>query len=109
MTDSQERRNSNRIQTGGSLRAQLSMETEVVTLSSRGMQVRLPFSPEIGSRHSFTLDVSGQAMALLGVIRNSEASSEGGRIAYHVGVEFEGMDKRDEELLEGFVARKIHE
>ncbi len=101
-----DRRGSSRVDTGGNLRAQLSMETEVVTLSSHGMMVRLPFSPEVGSRHSFTLAVGEDTIAVLGVIRNSEASSVDGRPLYHVGIEFEGLDRRDEIVLERFVFRK---
>jgi hypothetical protein len=102
-----ERRRAGRVDTDGSLRAQLSMEAEVLALSSRGMMIRLAFAPELGSRHSFTLSFGGTVLSVLGTIRNSETYAEDGRTAYRVGIEFEGIEKHDEETLELFVLSKL--
>jgi hypothetical protein len=102
-----ERRRAERIGTEGLFRAQLAMEAEVLTISSRGMMVRLSFAPELGSHHSFTLTFGSQTLPVLGTIRNVEARDVSGRGSYDVGVEFEGIGSREEESLERFVTSKL--
>ena len=101
------RRRAERVDADGHLRAQLSMEADVLSLSSRGMMVQLGFAPEIGSRHSFTLTFEGQVLSLLGTVRNSEPFAEDGHTSYHVGIEFEGIESREEGILESFVTTKL--
>jgi hypothetical protein len=95
-----------RVRTDGALRAQLSLEAEVLYLSARGMMVRLGFAPELGGRHSFTLTLDEQSFEAEGVVRNVEAATDGGRPAYHVGIEFQSLGEPQTRLLESFVARK---
>ena len=104
MSDGSDRRTSERIDTKGALKAHLSMEAEVLTLSPSGMGIRLAFAPDIGSRHSFTLAIGSEVLTLLGIVRNSEARPDDGTPSYVVGVEFHGLSAREEGLIEGFVA-----
>jgi hypothetical protein len=102
-----DRRRAERIGTEGFLRAQLAMEAEVLMISSRGMLVLLSFAPEIGSHHSFSLSFSGQSISVLATVRNIEAGDVDGHPAFRVGVEFEGIGPREEELLEHYVSKKL--
>jgi hypothetical protein len=101
------RRRSERVDTDGHLRAQLSMDAEVLALSSRGMMIRLGFTPEIGSRHSFTISFEDNVLSLLGTVRNSEPYTDGEHSAYRVGIEFEGIESHEEQILEGYVTSKL--
>jgi hypothetical protein len=103
-----ERRGSERIPTTGTLRAHLSLEAEILYLSTRGMMIRLPFSPEVGSRHGFTLVVGGETVDLTGEVRNVQAQAADGSVVCHVGVEFVGLGARDQGILEHYVAEKLH-
>lgn len=108
MTESPEdRRNSPRFDTGGALRAQLSMEAEVFYLSARGMMIRLAFAPDLGSRHGFTLVIGQDSLNLAGIVRNSEVHVEDKKAVHYVGIEFVDLTKDQEEILEHFVARKL--
>lgn len=102
-----DRRGSPRVPTAGSLQAHLSLEAKVLYLSSSGMMIRLPFAPEIGSRHALTLALGPEAIEATGSVRNSEAlpAEEGG--GYRVGVEFEELGRREREILERFIAEKL--
>jgi hypothetical protein len=102
-----ERRGSSRVATTGVLRAHLSLEAEILYLSARGMLVRLPFSPEIGSRHGFTLVIRGEVIDLTGEVRNVAVQPADGNVAYHVGVEFVSLAAREQAILESFVAQKL--
>ena len=102
-----ERRGSNRVATTGALRAHLSLEAEILYLSARGMLIRLPFSPEIGSRHGFTLVIRGEVVDLIGEVRNVAAQGSAGAVSHDVGVEFVSLATREQALLERFVAQKL--
>jgi hypothetical protein len=105
--DTSDRRRAGRVDTDGSLRAQLFLEADVLALSSRGMMIRLAFAPELGSRHGFTLTFGGNVLSLLGTVRNSEPYTESDRSGYRVGVQFEGIERHEEEILERFVESKL--
>jgi hypothetical protein len=103
---SEEHRSAPRVRTDGALRAQLSLEAEVLYLSSRGMMVRLGFAPEIGGRHAFTLTVGAESFETSGVVRNVEPVADTGRPAYRVGIEFLELTAPQIHTLESFVASK---
>jgi hypothetical protein len=105
--DGSDRRHCERVRTEGFLRAQLAMEAEVLTISSRGMMVRLAFAPQVGSHHSFTLTFADQVIAVLGTIRNVEPVEDENLPAFDVGVEFEGIGSREENSLERYVIHKL--
>jgi hypothetical protein len=100
-------RSARRIATDGSLRAQLSLEAEVLYLSARGMMVRLGFAPEVGRQHSFTLTVGSESFETVGTVRNVEAIADDGRPSYRVGVEFLELTPAQSRSLEAFVASKL--
>ena len=101
-----ERRAAPRIRAPRSLRVRLSVEAEVIYLSSRGMMLRLPFAPEHGTRHGFGLVVEGDSVELEGIVRNvSLENDEDG--TYHVGVEFVDVPAGLEAQLDRFVSQRL--
>jgi len=106
----QERRGVRRTEAGGNLSGQLEidLETNVLQISPGGMMVELEVPVNVGSEHSFTLDIDGHHLDLVGVVRNCEPSRPGdASTAYHVGVEFRGVDERQQEILTRFVESKL--
>jgi len=103
---SRERRGSARRGAQPTTRGQLALEAEILSLSSRGMLVGLPFAPAIGSRHLFSLNVNNRPLDVEGVVRNvSLKDEEGGE--YHVGIEFTDLPRATEASLAQFVAKKL--
>lgn len=101
-----DRRAAPRTRTGGALRAQLALEAEVLTLSARGMMVRLGFSPPAGSRQAFTISIGSDVLDLVGVVRNIEPIGDP-ESAFRVGVEFDEPHARAQQVLERFVAERL--
>jgi hypothetical protein len=101
-----ERRGSRRVRAKRPVSAHLALEAEILFLSASGMMVRLPFAPEVGSHHGFSLTVNGAALDLEGVVRNA-APQDDECGAYHVGIEFIELTASEEQALEQFVARKL--
>lgn len=101
-----DRRATPRTRTGRALRAQLALEAEVITLSARGMMVRLGFSPPAGSRQGFTISIGSDVLDLVGVVRNIEPTSEP-EASFLVGVEFEEPHPQAQLVLERFVAERL--
>jgi hypothetical protein len=100
-------RSAPRVRTDGTLRAQLSLEAEVLYLSSRGMMVRLSFAPEVGEQHSFTLTLGAASFEAVGVVRNVETIADSGRPACNVGIEFLSLTPSQLHTLDSFVTRKL--
>jgi PilZ domain len=103
----EEHRGSPRIETAGALRAHLSLEAEVVTISARGMMIRLGVAPDVGSRLPFSLAIDGATLDVQGVVRNIERHGNDGPMAFGVGVEFVGLSHDQMLVLEAFVNRKL--
>jgi hypothetical protein len=103
----EEHRSSPRIETAGALRAHLSLEAEVVTLSARGMMIRLPVAPDVGSRLPFSLAIDGATLDVEGVVRNVERQGSDGPQAFGVGIEFLSLSGEQAGVLEEFVTRKL--
>jgi len=101
-----DRRATPRTRTGGALRAQLSLEAEVVTLSTRGMMVRMGFAPPAGSRQGFTISIGSDVLDLMGVVRNIEPIHEP-EASFLVGVEFDEPHPKAQQVLERFVAERL--
>ncbi|HET7747495.1 MAG TPA: PilZ domain-containing protein [Vicinamibacteria bacterium] len=103
-----ERRTAERFAPEG-LHAQLILELDssIVTLSSRGMGVRLAFAPAIGTRHEFVLRFGDRVMDLNGVVRDAVAQEHQGYPSYVVGVEFVDLDPDDEAFLARFVEERL--
>jgi hypothetical protein len=105
-----ERRSATRYVPTGSLRAQLLVELDssVLTLSSRGMSVRLTFAPPIGSRHEFVLRFGPRVLNVKGAVRNVNAEEPSGRGGgFTVGIEFLDLDPTEGDFLEQFVGRRL--
>jgi hypothetical protein len=101
-----ERRRSRRSQTVRTLQAHLSLEADIVSLSSSGMMVRLPFPPDLGSRHGFSLSVDGEPFDVLGIVRNVAPQDDAGEV-FHVGVEFTELTSAQQKALQRYVAKKL--
>ena len=82
------------------------LEADVITVASGGAAVRLPFAPELGSRHVFVLPLGTSSLRLRGVVRRADPIPVGG---FEVGIEFEDVAATDREQLEAFVAAKLGE
>jgi hypothetical protein len=106
MTPTPERRGSRRQRTKGKLQAHLALEARILQLSSQGMLVRLPFCPEMKSRHAFTLDVGNVTVEVQGIVRNSAPQDEDGEL-FHVGIEFVDVPRAIEAVLARYVANKL--
>jgi hypothetical protein len=106
MTRMPERRSSRRKRTKGKVQAHLALEARVLSLSSLGMLVRLPFCPDLKSRHEFTLDVGGTSVEVQGVVCNATPQDEQGDL-YHVGIEFVELPRATEAVLARFVSKKL--
>jgi hypothetical protein len=106
MSTGRERRRASRREAKRPLQAHLALEAEVLTLSPRGMMVGLPFAPELGSRHFFSLRVNNRPLDVLGIVRNVAPRDEEASV-YHVGVEFTDLAAPAAALLAQFVAKKL--
>ena len=103
----EDHRHSPRLRTDGALKAQLSVEAEVLYLSAKGMMIRLDFAPEVGTRFAFSLSVGSEPLDVAGVVRNVEVQGDGGRAHQQVGIEFMDLTSAQTGVLEAFVARKL--
>ena len=81
-------------------------ESDVLYLSTGGMMVRLDFTPELGSRHRFTLGFPDRTLELSGVVRNVE-HLPGSAGEYRVGIEFQQVTPEQHDFLDGFVAERL--
>src|SRR5262245_45961758 len=93
-----ERRSAARFTPSAALKAQLLLELDssVLTLSARGMMVRLGFAPPLGSPHKFVLGFGTRTIQVQGVVRNVHPE---GRGAFAVGVEFQDLNREDGEFI----------
>jgi len=103
----EEHRSSPRIETAGALRAHLSLEAEVVTLSARGMMIRLAVAPDVGTRLPFSLAIDGATLEVEGAVRNVERQANDGPQSFGVGIEFVGLTREQMLVLDAFVSRKL--
>lgn len=108
MTPPRERRSAERF-VPDDLHAQLILELDssIVTLSSRGMGVRLAFAPPIGSRHEFVLRFGDRALDVKAIVRDVHLQEQGGHPSYVVGVEFLDLHPDDEAFLARFVEDRL--
>jgi hypothetical protein len=81
-------------------------ETDVLTLSAGGMMVSLEFTPELGSRHRFSLGFPDRILVLWGLVRNVE-HLPGSAGEFRVGIEFQDVTAADHAFLEEFVAERL--
>jgi hypothetical protein len=92
----------------GRLQAQLEVprSSDVLSLSTSGMMVRLDFLPSKGSEHRFTLRFPDRNLEVYAVVRDGE-HLEGSAGEFRVGVEFLNLSEQDQAFLEAFVAERL--
>ena len=106
----EERRAAPRAEAQGSLPGQLEidLDTNVLQLSPGGMMVEVAMPVEVGSEHAFTLNIDGEDLDLIGVVRNCEASMPGSpTTSYRIGIQFRDVDERQQAILTRFVESKL--
>ena len=85
----------------------LTLESRVLMLSPGGMELRMPFRPEIGSEMTCTLDVDGVPAQVRGVVRDAyQAPAETERVDFIVGLEFIDVRQTTQSLIETYLAKK---
>lgn len=104
-----ERRDFMRVELEGALAGEvgLHLESRVLMLSPGGMTVRMPFSPELGSIVTCTLDVDGVPALVRGIVRDThQEAPESERLDFIVGLEFIDVQEEARMLIEAYLDRK---
>jgi hypothetical protein len=85
----------------------LTLESRVLMLSPGGMEIRMPFRPELGSEMSCTLDVGGVPAQVRGIVRDAhQATPDTERLDFIVGLEFIDMRSETRTMIEAYLAKK---
>ena len=106
----EERRAAPRVHAEGNLpnQMELDLDTNVLTLSPGGMMVELEMMVEVGSEHAFSVNIDGNDMDLVGVVRNVEPSTPGDPLTtYRAGIEFRNLTDEQRAILTRFVESKL--
>ncbi|HEX9725374.1 MAG TPA: PilZ domain-containing protein [Vicinamibacteria bacterium] len=106
----QERRAAPRVAAQGNLPGQLEidLDTNVFQLSPGGMMVELGMPVDVGSEHAFNLNIDGEDLDLIGVVRNIEPSMPGDpTTSYHIGIQFCDLTDEQQAILTRFVESKL--
>jgi hypothetical protein len=104
-----ERRDSTRVDLDKGVAGEvgLTLESRVLMLSPGGMEIRMPFRPELGSEMTCTLDVGGVAAQVRGIVRDAhEAAPENERVDFIVGLEFIDVRNETRMMIEAYLAKK---
>lgn len=107
-----ERRDFMRVEFEGTLAGEVGLhfESRVLMLSPGGMSVRMPFSPEIDSILTSTIDVDGVPTQVRGIVsdaRQEEPDSE--RLDFVVGLKFIELADETRLRIEAYLERKAAE
>jgi hypothetical protein len=85
----------------------LHLESRVLMLSPGGMTMRMPFSPELGSIVTCTLDVDGVPARVRGIVRDTqEEAPDSARLDFVVGLEFVEVQEAARMLIEAYLHRQ---
>lgn len=101
-----ERREAARVELEGALAGQvgLHLASRVLSLSPGGMTVRMPFSPQLGSVMTCTLDVGGVPVQVRGIVRDtSEEAAATDSADFIVGLEFIDVPDETRALIEAYI------
>lgn len=104
-----ERRDFMRVDLEGALAGEvgLHLESRVLILSPGGMTVRMPFSPELGSIVTCTLDVDGVPTQVRGIVRDAhQEAPESERKDFVVSLAFIDVSDETRILIEAYLERK---
>ena len=74
--------------------------SDVVVLSATGMAIRLHRALPLATRHTFTIEIDGEAFDVDGIVRNTRSAGEG---MEEVGVEFVDLTPDQASRVESFV------
>ncbi|MCU0240874.1 MAG: PilZ domain-containing protein [Vicinamibacteria bacterium] len=86
----------------GSLRGQV--PARILDLSLGGALLVVDIPLELGSMHDFAFDLDGETLWVQAEVRHCEAVS--GAKHYHAGVEFVGVDPKDEARLAAYLKQR---
>ena len=106
----EERRAAQRVEAQGRLagRLEIDLETNVLQLSPGGMMIEVRMPVDVGSEHAFTLNIEGEDLDLVGIVRNCEASMPGdATTSYRIGIQFRDVDKKKQAVLTRFVESRL--
>jgi PilZ domain-containing protein len=101
-----ERREAARVGIEGALAGQvgLHLNSRVLSLSPGGMMVRMPFSPQLGSVITCTLDVGGIPVQVRGIVRDTREEATAAESAdFIVGLEFIDVPDETRALIEAYL------
>ena len=85
----------------------LHLESRVLMLSPGGMTMRMPFSPDLGSIVTCTLDVDGIPTQVRGIVRDARPETpESERLDFIVGLEFVDVPDETRGLIAAYLDRK---
>lgn len=104
-----ERRDFMRVDLEGALAGEvgLNLESRVLMLSPGGMTIRMPFSPELGSIMTCTLDVDGVPAQVRGIVRDTHHEAPASeRLDFIVGLEFIEIQEEARMLIVAYLDRK---
>ena len=76
--------------------ARAEVPARLLDLSLGGALMIITTSLEVGAIHDFALELDGEVLWVQGEVRHCRPYDRGG---YHVGVQFIGIDPRDERRL----------
>jgi hypothetical protein len=63
---------------------------------------------EVGSEHAFSLNIDGEDLDLVGVVRNVEPSTPGDpTTSYRIGIQFRDLTDEQKAILTRFVESKL--
>ena len=85
----------------GTARGQIS--ARLIDLSVGGALLHLSMPLEIGAIHDFALQIEGHTVWVQGEVKRCDPASAG--TGHQVGVEFLGIDPRDQRLLQAYLSR----
>jgi c-di-GMP-binding flagellar brake protein YcgR len=83
---------------GGHARAQVA--ARLLDLSAGGALLAQPVPLEVGAIHDFALELPDEPIWVQAEVRHCGPAAGGG---WHVGIEFLGIDPRDEERLRAYL------
>ena len=90
----------------GSLRAEV--RARVLDLSHDGALLQLATPLDVGGIYDFALDIDDAIIPVQAEVRHLRAAAAAVDAGYQVGVQFIGIDPRDERRLSEYLARVPH-
>ncbi|HWX24895.1 MAG TPA: PilZ domain-containing protein [Vicinamibacteria bacterium] len=86
--------------------AHVQTPARVLDLSRKGALMALTTPLQVGAVHDFLLDLAGDRIWVQGEVRRCQLAEGGGD--FEVGIEFVGIDPRDEKRVADYLSRRSH-